>query len=135
MTSIRTIGGMTRRMSVQGRKMPQATGFTVAQPAAGPEPAMVASVVMGGLLALQDEAAPAQRDRAAKRGGEAVLAELSRLQAAMLDGRDGSMLDSLSETLARLPEAASPHLKSILAAIRIRAGLELARRGRFVTTS
>lgn len=96
---------------------------------------MVASVVMTGLLAVQDDAAPAQRDRAARRGGTAILTELSRLQAALLGNQDASMLDSLGDSLARLPEAATPHLNGILAAIRVRARIELARRGRFVTTS
>ncbi|HET9148500.1 MAG TPA: flagellar assembly protein FliX [Acetobacteraceae bacterium] len=133
MTSIRTVGGVGGGMSLQSRRIAPAGGFTVAEVPVSAEPVMISPVVLAGLLSVQDDAAPAQRDRAAKRGADAVLKELSRLQAALLGGQSLSP-GALNEALERLPEAASPQLQGILAAIRLRAGIELARRGRFVTT-
>lgn len=113
-----------------GRQQTLAIGrggqFDVAAPAIAAEPVSVA-LAIGGLLSLQDEAAPARRDLAARRGGEAILQDLSRLQTALLGGHAPGALDALRETVARLPQAADPQLTEILVLIRLRASIELAR--------
>jgi hypothetical protein len=90
-------------------------------------------------VALQEAAghevmAPALRDRQARRHAEAVLAQLAALQCALLGDMPG-LGDEPGTALARLaglaetaPEAADPGLAAVLAAVTLRARIELARR-------
>ncbi|MBR0673767.1 flagellar assembly protein FliX, partial [Neoroseomonas soli] len=82
-----------------------------------------------GLLALQEAGPVAERDARARRRGDALLRELSGLQAELLAGRvDPARLQALA-ALAEGESAADPALAAAVAAIALRARIELARRG------
>ena len=91
--------------------------------------ALGASAALSGLLALQEAEGVPIRDREARRRGRDILGALTELQRALLGGlgSDGATA-RLSTLLADLPLAADPRLNAILAAIRLRARVELARR-------
>jgi hypothetical protein len=106
-------------------------------------PAPVFSAFMEGLLGLQEQgaadtpSAPAARDREARRHGQAMLAALSDLHLLLIgrgpeQGASTAALRSLSERLSGLtgaiPQAADPGLRGVIAAIGLRARIELARR-------
>src|SRR5690606_13450144 len=110
--------------------------------AVGPAGPLVAPAAAGGtapavLLALQEvgnapppSAAPqAERDRRARRHGAALLKALRGLQLALLDGAepDAARLAGLA-ALAEDEEAVDPVLREAIAAIVLRARVELARR-------
>ncbi len=100
-----------------------AEGTAAASPAA---PA--AEVSLGTLLALQDEAEPVE-DREARRHAQDLLAELAAIHRALL-GRPGAedSLARLGTLCAAMPEMArEPRLADAVAAIRLRARVELAR--------
>lgn len=81
------------------------------------------------LLQAVDEAA--ERDRSARKHGNAMIAALSDLQRAMLADEDPSLaLRSLSELAAAGPEAADPGLAAVLRAVVLRSRIEVARRER-----
>ncbi len=116
---------------------PEAAAANGAPPpaeAAGSAPVFAA--FMEGLLGLQElsadaAAVPALRDREARRRGQALLAALGEMQLMLAgDGPPGS-LARLCERLAALadavPGAADPRLGAVLAAIVLRARVELAR--------
>jgi hypothetical protein len=128
MTGIRNVSGIGGAPRLQGRTVQRAGSFSVAGLAPRPESAVTAAAAVTGLIAVQDEAAPARRNQAARRGGEAILHDLSRLQAALLGGQAPGAATALRDTLARLPEAVDPVLNGILTSIRLRARIELARR-------
>ena len=86
-------------------------------------------VAVMSLLALQEHESGLQQDREARQHGTAVMDELSALQRALLGG-DGADLDQLEILMARPITAADPALAGVLRAVRLRAGIELARRGR-----
>lgn len=88
-----------------------------------------AGVAMTSLLALQEAQSGAERDREAQRHGEAVVDALGELQLALLDGRNGD-LEALARLAARPVAAADPALAGLMRTIQLRAGIELARRGR-----
>ena len=109
-------------------------------------PAAAGPAGLGGLLALQEAAGPdaagpaagpdrvADRaaDRAALAQGQAVMAELGRLQAEVLTGRPGggaARLAACADAMASGPQAADPRLASVLGALRLRAAVEAARAG------
>jgi len=82
-----------------------------------------------GLLALQETAPAAERDARARKRGEALLRSLSDLQLGLLDGSaDPARLRALA-ALVPGEDAADPALAAALAAIRLRARVELARHG------
>lgn len=85
---------------------------------------------LSGLLALQEaETVPDVREREARRRGRAVLAALSSLQRALLGGGDpGASATRLAATVASMTGSADPVLDAILAAIKLRAMVEVARR-------
>lgn len=90
-------------------------------------------VLLDAMLTLQEMDAPSERDRSARRHGQSLLVALAALQGAMLaEAADdsGGALDRLAGLLAGMPAAADPGLAGVLAAIRLRARVELARRGR-----
>ncbi|MBK1660601.1 hypothetical protein CKO45_20485, partial [Paracraurococcus ruber] len=91
-------------------------------------PASTAAVGLS-LLAVQEGGERAGRDQAAKRRAESVLQELQSLQLALLrDGPDPVALARLA-ALQSGEEAADPILRDAVAAILLRAKVELARRG------
>ncbi|MDO9500777.1 flagellar assembly protein FliX [Falsiroseomonas sp.] len=115
------------RRSAGGFALPDAGGDATATAGVAAPPAM------GGLLALQESGAPerpeAVADRARRRASQA-LDELRGLQLDLLreDPRDAGRLARL-EALAAAPEAGlAPELGALLAEVRLRARLELARR-------
>lgn len=82
-----------------------------------------------GLLALQEGAPAAERDARAARRGQALLRELAGLQADVLAGRlDRARLGAIA-ALAEGETPADPALAATLAAIALRARVELARHG------
>ncbi|RYD28103.1 MAG: hypothetical protein EOP89_03265 [Lysobacteraceae bacterium] len=87
------------------------------------------SVSAVSLLALQESESGLHQDREARQHGEAVIDELTELQRALL-GADGPDLDRLTALVARPISASDPALAGVLRAVRLRAGIELARRGR-----
>lgn len=81
------------------------------------------------LLVLQEAGPAAERDARARRRGDALLLALSELQRGMLGGRlDPARLRALAAPAAD-EDAADPALAAALAAIRLRARVELARLG------
>lgn len=96
---------------------------------------------LGALLALQGvsaggsaggpaaPAAAAMRDAAALDGAQSLLDGLRALQRGMLEGTtDPGDLGALADRLATLPQAADPELRAAVAAVALRAAIELARR-------
>ena len=70
----------------------------------------------------------AVQDRAARRHGHDVLAELAGLQRDLLSGPPSmARLQRLSDLADHMPAAADPHLQDIVAAIATRAKIEIAR--------
>ena len=99
----------------------ETSGAAAAQATAGP-----AAV---GLLALQEAGPVAERDARARRRGEGLLRELAGLQADLLAGRaDPARLRAIA-ALAEGETPADPALAGAIAAIALRARIELARRG------
>lgn len=92
--------------------------------------AIGAAVPLGMLLAMQESAAEPPEDRAARRRGRALLAELAALQHDLLaDAVSGERLDRLRSLAADPPLAAHPTLREALDAVVLRARIELARFG------
>ncbi|MBR0680755.1 flagellar assembly regulator FliX [Roseomonas eburnea] len=101
-------------------------GAEASEPAAAQAAAAPSAI---GLLALQETAPAAERDARARRRGEAMLGELAALQVELLSGRvDPARLQALA-ALAEGEAAADPMLAESIAAISLRARIELARRG------
>jgi len=91
----------------------------------------VAEASAAGLLTLQEDAAPGDvRDRAARRRGYDLLAELAALQRELLAGDPGAdRLARLAVLAEQVPDATDPRLRDALAAIALRARVEVARYG------
>ena len=103
------------------RLPPERTEAPAAAPAA-------AEVSLGGMLALQEAESLALRDREARRRGQEILAALTRLQRALLEGgRDLPGLRRLAALAEDIPPAADPGLAQALAEVALRARVELAR--------
>jgi hypothetical protein len=85
-------------------------------------------VSVASLLALQESESGLQQDREARQHGEAVVDELTELQRALL-GEEEPDLERLAALAARPVTVSDPVLASVLRAVRLRAGIELARRG------
>jgi hypothetical protein len=87
-----------------------------------------AALSLQALLSLQDVQPQAERDRRARRQGEGLLSALTRLQRALL-GENGAAqeLTELCTLSAQSEVADDPALRDIVAAIRLRAAVELAR--------
>ena len=99
------------------------------QPAGGPGEAAGLSALLG----LQEhqaliDAEPRERDRRARRQGLAMLAALTDLQICLAGGDSGAVLDRLAILAGTMPAAADPVLAHVLAAIALRARVEIARR-------
>lgn len=113
------------------RRGAETRSFAVVAERAGQVDAAVvtSSVSVTSLLALQESESGLHQDREARQHGEAVIDELTELQRALL-GADGPDLDRLTALVARPITASDPALAGVLRAVRLRAGIELARRGR-----
>ena len=135
MNGVRGVSNRGGGIRPQEKTVQSGGQFTVARAAIAAEPAIAASAAISGLIGLQDEAAPARRDQAARRGSEMILHDLAKLQIALLGGHAAGAVLALRDALAYLPQAADPQLNSIVAAIRLRAGIELARRGQLGAAS
>jgi len=86
-----------------------------------------ASVSFGVMLAAEALDREAVHDRAARRQGQVVLAGLTALQRALLEGGDhAASLDRLAALVADMPLAAEPRLAALLGTIVLRARVELA---------
>ncbi len=93
------------------------------------EVAATAPATLAGLLALQEHSASRARDRAARRRGEDLLALLAALHHALLAGTSASeLLHQLAALTKGAPLAADPHLAGVVAALVLRARIEIARR-------
>ncbi len=138
MATIEGLGGAGPvRATPRGRPTADGAGFQVpagsAEQAGGSETTGGASaVVLDAMLALQEMDPALEQDRHARRHGQSVLAALTALQAALVAGGDASesALHRLEGLLAGMPQAADPALAGVLAAVSLRARVELARRGR-----
>ena len=121
-----TAGGLGRTRTAQA-----AGGFSLsAGTPSGTNAAAAAPVSLGAMLALQEAGAEPARDRAARRHGQAMLQLLAALQRAMLQGEGGdeAELARLASLSAEVPVASDPALRQVVAAIALRASVELARR-------
>jgi len=125
--------GVTRAASrpVPVRRGSTERGFRVKNDSCAQTGATVgtAGVAMASLLAMQEFESDAQQDRETRRHGEAMLDELSELHLALL-GADGPDLGRLAKLVERPVTTSDPGLAGVLRAVRLRAGLELARRAR-----
>ncbi len=89
-----------------------------------------APVALDSLLALQQVDEPAERDRAARRHGQALLGALGRLQRALLDdGDQAAVLGQIRRLAEAIPAAADAGLAATVDMVVLRARIELARRG------
>jgi hypothetical protein len=133
MTSVDGIGPIVPAARSPARPSARGIGFAVpggqAEAALCPAAATEAcEVSLGGMLALQEAESGAVRDREARRRGQEMLAELLRLQRALLAGhRDLPALRRLAALAADIPDAADPGLRQALAEVTLRARVELAR--------
>jgi len=85
-------------------------------------------VSLGVMLAAEALDRDAVHDRAARRHGLVVLAGLTALQRALLEGGDtAASLERLAALLADMPRAVEPRLAALLDAIVLRVRVELAR--------
>ena len=120
-------------------------GLLALQEAAGPDAAGQARAADAVGSAVADRAGGAAADwaadwaanRAALEQGQAVMAELGRLQADVLTGgvltggagNAAARLSSCVDAMASGPGAADPRLAAMLGALRVRAAIEVARAG------
>jgi hypothetical protein len=131
MDPVQRIMGAAQIITGQARGGPR--GFAVpADRAATPAAAPAApAVVLGGLLALQEAEEEPPRDRAARRRGRDLLAALAALQRDLLGaGPTPEALERLAALAAGVPVAGDVALREAVAAIAVRAQVELARYGR-----
>ena len=85
-------------------------------------------VSLGVMLAAEALDRDAVHDRAARRHGLVVLAGLTALQRALLEGGDSAVsLERLAALLADMPQAVEPRLAALLDTIVLRVRVELAR--------
>ena len=134
MSSVDGVGGSAPTAASRRPAAARAGGFAVVPEIEARPGAMATGAAAVGLetmLALQEAADAPERDRAARRHGSAMLASLTGLQRALL--RPGSdlraALAELAELAGDLPPGADPTLAGVLAAIRLRVRVELARHG------
>ncbi len=99
--------------------------------AAAEPPPPAAGVTLAAMLALQEAQSGALQNQAARRQGFALLAALSDLQKDLLAplGSDETALATLTRLAGEPPQTADPALATLLDAIRLRAKIELLRRG------
>ena len=108
-----------------------ASSFAVATgtPAPGGAAAARPMAAVDGMLLMQAVQDGPTRDRQARRHGRAMLDGLVALQRGLLgDTEDQDALGRLAALVEHCPEAADPALRATLAAIALRARVELVRR-------
>jgi len=103
------------------------SGFTLPEADAAPTTAPLDAVTPFGLLGLQQGWSPAERDAAAQRRGQGLLRELQGLQLALLSGETDPASLARVALLSEGEAGADPALREIIAAISLRARVELAR--------
>ncbi len=93
------------------------------------------SVALSGMLALQETETGNVQDRTARRHGIALLQSLLQLQRALLTPQqdNGTEIETLTSLANEMPQASDPGLASALTQIRLRAKIELLRRGIEIT--
>lgn len=107
-----------------------AAGFSVPdQGDQSTDVSVVSQINVAWALSLQEVEPPADRNRQSRRGGARLLDLLTQLQRSVLQPADDAhaSLAEIETTLARLPVATDPVLKSLIDAIVLRARVELAR--------
>lgn len=105
-------------------------GFLVPERGQAPTVAPAAEVALSGMLLLQEVDDPGHRDRAARRRGQGLLAELAALQRALLSASGdtpAAALHRLAALAQAVPLAADPALRQAVAAIVLRCRVEFAR--------
>ncbi len=132
MSGVSGVGRATAGGAGRARTAQAAGGFSLGTGAASGagEAAAAVPVSLGSMLALQEAGAEPVRDRAARRHGHAMLQLLAALQRAMLGGGSGdeAELGRLAALSAEIPPTSDPGLRQAVAAIALRAAIELARR-------
>jgi len=129
MSGVRGVGGPGGPARPGGPAPARHGGFRLPDSASAGGAAGAASVTATNpLLALQETGDATERDRRARRRGEAMLADLSALQLALLEGRDPTAILGRLEALAAGEAAFDPRLAEILDEVRLRAKVEAARR-------
>jgi hypothetical protein len=95
----------------------------------------VQGVALSGMLALQETETETVQDKTARRHGIALLETLSQLQKTLLSpqGNAETEIETLALLVNELPQAANPGLAAALADVRLRAKIELLRRGIEIT--
>lgn len=130
MSGVRGIGA-TGGAGRPGAAAPARHGGFRLPESASAERAVEAAPVTAAMpfLALQEAGDATERDRRARRRGDAMLADLGALQLALLEGRDPAAILGRLEELAAGEAASDPRLAEILDEVRLRAKVEAARRG------
>ena len=124
------VGGLApqSRSTTRSSAEPFVIANAVTASAARPAPATVPAIGMESMLMLQAIGDGAERDRAARMRGAAMIAAMSDLQRAMLaDGDPSLALRSLSELAVDGPLADDPGLAAVLRTVVLRARIEVAR--------
>lgn len=140
MSRVDGVGPMVPAARTSPRPSARGAGFTVPSgpaeaPAGSAAAAETAEVTLGGMLALQEAGSAEVQDREARRHGQDMLAELAKLQRALLEGRaDPGLLQRLADLAGNVPVAADPALRQAVADVALRARIELARH-QIITTS
>jgi len=132
MTSIDGLGRVQPSGAAVGRRAGGDAGFSLPSeaPASTAGLSAAAEVSLGDMLILQEVEDDAARDRAARRHGRAMLAELRAVQRALLaDTPDPAALRRLAALAADVPLAADQRLREAVADVSVRAWVELARFG------
>lgn len=115
------VGGGSRQVrEAGGFRLPKAEGFGAAALAATSE------VGMGGMLALQELPGDEVADREARRRGQDLLEALTAMQRGLL-GMEESDPRRLARLAEAVPAADDPGLREAVAAIALRARIEVAR--------
>ena len=131
MSGVGRIGGPDPIQPVRSRAAGGGSVFNMpaGKSAGGASATRAASEVgLGTLLALQDAPEPPE-DREARRHGRDLLKELAALHRALLgDAGDYNGLEQLSGLVENAPaDALDPRLRDVIADIRLRARVEIAR--------
>ena len=136
MTGVDRVGGSAPVARVAGQALAGGAVFSLRadateEPAAA---APAAEVMLGGMLVLQEAESGAVRDREARRRAHDLLGALVRLQRALLAGQeDIPALHRLANLADDVPQAADEDLRAAVAAVVLRARVELARHRRFTS--
>ncbi len=119
------------RSPLAARRRNTVPGFRVSEPIGAPGPPAAAAGTEGAsLLALQEEATPQARDRKARHRCALLLAALTRLQRALLNGTTGEAVADLARIASEPADAADAALGGAIAMTTLRVRIELARHNR-----